>query len=553
MASTNPTLPTLSQAEADNLQGTTDVGTGTPLIQSGHSPTDTPPVKTVLTQSEFHVRALLGGGDFASATNCPGVIGGLVVKVDTLTIGAFALKYLYSGTEESFLGESSRLLNANKTNYVYLDADATLKVSESAFPSPCYRLAKVTTGATDITAIENFAAHNYDPAGTQNWYNTAAAGDVDFAGNDLNNIGTLDLAAESELTVSSGSITPTQTLHTVDTESDAASDDLDAITAAAGERRILILSAANDARTVVVKDGTGNLNLNDGDFSLDNLKKYIVLQQTSDSGWHELCRNSTAFPATLSQNIDAEGYSLLDLGALAFRTFTVAIASGDADLSGESPPMVGLAKIENEVGSSDDLDTITGGQTGQFLMITPKNAPTQTLNVIHDEVGVTGGIYLNDDSDFEMDDARDFLLLFYFNSSWHEVARSKFGPSHLAGGYIKQQVTGFISGALSAGTQKWAWLPQHAGRFNKFSCYVKTAPSGGPCIVNVLKNGAAVYASEGNAVNIADGSSSDVSDQTSPVVTWNANDRIELSVSSSSSSPNGAADLTFTLDVEIAI
>lgn len=68
----------------------------------------------------------------------------------------------------------------------------------------------------------------------------------------------LVLDAATELTIASGVVTATQGFHTLDTQSDAASDDLDTINGVeAGE--IAVFKPASDARTVVVKHGTGNI------------------------------------------------------------------------------------------------------------------------------------------------------------------------------------------------------------------------------------------------------------------------------------------------------
>lgn len=68
----------------------------------------------------------------------------------------------------------------------------------------------------------------------------------------------LILDAATELTIAGGVVTATQGFHTIDTQGDAASDDLDTISGvAAGE--VAIFKPANDARTVVVKHGTGNI------------------------------------------------------------------------------------------------------------------------------------------------------------------------------------------------------------------------------------------------------------------------------------------------------
>ncbi len=74
----------------------------------------------------------------------------------------------------------------------------------------------------------------------------------------------------------------------VDTESAAASDDLDTINGG-NTGDFIILKAASDARTVVVKDNTGNLQLN-GDFSLTDSDDTIILFWNG-AQWHEASRS----------------------------------------------------------------------------------------------------------------------------------------------------------------------------------------------------------------------------------------------------------------------
>ena len=84
-------------------------------------------------------------------------------------------------------------------------------------------------------------------------------------------------SAFSELTIATGAITVTQMYHTVDTESDAASDDLATINGGATVN-LIVLRAAADARTVVVKHNTGNIWLQGkADISLDDLEDGIML------------------------------------------------------------------------------------------------------------------------------------------------------------------------------------------------------------------------------------------------------------------------------------
>lgn len=121
----------------------------------------------------------------------------------------------------------------------------------------------------------------------------------------------------SELTISTGSITVVRSYHTVDTESDAATDDLDTIVlTGVSDGALLILSAANTGRTVVVKHGTGNILLDGGlDYSLDDTEKRIVLQR-SGSSVVEICRSTTTVPPFQSaqQTITAAGILTLAHG-----------------------------------------------------------------------------------------------------------------------------------------------------------------------------------------------------------------------------------------------
>lgn len=87
----------------------------------------------------------------------------------------------------------------------------------------------------------------------------------------------LNVGAQSELTVASGVITVTKTYHSVDTEADAATDDLDTISGGA-EGDILVIRSNNTARTVVVRSGTGNILLAGGvDVQLDDNERTLAL------------------------------------------------------------------------------------------------------------------------------------------------------------------------------------------------------------------------------------------------------------------------------------
>lgn len=101
------------------------------------------------------------------------------------------------------------------------------------------------------------------------------------------------LGSGSNLTIASGSVTPTQGFHDIDTEGAAASDDLDTIVNTGIDTgSLLLLRAVSSSRTVVLKDGTGNLALA-GNFSLTDRDDTILLVRTS-TGWSEVSRSDNA-------------------------------------------------------------------------------------------------------------------------------------------------------------------------------------------------------------------------------------------------------------------
>jgi len=98
--------------------------------------------------------------------------------------------------------------------------------------------------------------------------------------------GMLEFDAPTELTIASGVITATQNFHTVDTQSDAATDDLDTINGGT-DGFVLVLVPINDARTIVVKHNTGNIKVfGDADITLDDAHDCaILIYNSTTSKW----------------------------------------------------------------------------------------------------------------------------------------------------------------------------------------------------------------------------------------------------------------------------
>ena len=79
-----------------------------------------------------------------------------------------------------------------------------------------------------------------------------------FSVTGLNTSGSSAWTAASELTIASGTVTITQSLHRIDTEGDAAIDELDTISGSA-DGKLLAIRAEHADRTVVIKHNTGNI------------------------------------------------------------------------------------------------------------------------------------------------------------------------------------------------------------------------------------------------------------------------------------------------------
>ena len=127
----------------------------------------------------------------------------------------------------------------------------------------------------------------------------------------IKTIGKFGFSDNGELTISSGAITITGVAHTVDTESDASSDDLDTINGGS-DGELLILRAAHADRTVVVKDGTGNIETSGGgDISLSDTDQAIFLQYDAElSKWLVIAQpTASSTPASAGQKPPPYGHS----------------------------------------------------------------------------------------------------------------------------------------------------------------------------------------------------------------------------------------------------
>ena len=100
--------------------------------------------------------------------------------------------------------------------------------------------------------------------------------------------------AESTLSIASGAVTPTRSVHAIDTEGMASSDDLDTIAQAnLPDGSILWLHAADNARVPTVRHnqgGAGKVLLSDAaNLALSNTSIWLVLERTG-TAWREIGR-----------------------------------------------------------------------------------------------------------------------------------------------------------------------------------------------------------------------------------------------------------------------
>tara|TARA_R110001606_G_scaffold246370_1_gene394451 strand:- start:979 stop:3432 length:2454 start_codon:yes stop_codon:yes gene_type:complete len=219
----------------------------------------------------------------------------------------------------------------------------------------------------------------------------------------LNNIGNfLRFVEQPNVVISSGAVTVAGANAVIDTEGSASTDDLVTINGGASGD-ILVCTANNGSRVVVLKDGSGNLKL-DGDFSLSTVNDKIVLLKNSSGNWCELSRSANPNPTF--NDVQANSLNFGDSPT------DVVIASGVITASAS------FLSVDTEgSASTDDLVTINGGRAGQMLILRAANN-SRTV-VVKDN---TGNLKLT--ADFSLDNGNDALVLIYSGSNWLEVSRA---------------------------------------------------------------------------------------------------------------------------------
>lgn len=159
-----------------------------------------------------------------------------------------------------------QLISGGTVNTAFLINETQATIARNWNPSTDDSL---TLGTTSLKWADIF----FSEGGVINW----DSGDLTLTqtGNSLAIAGGLWATPSSSLTISSDAVTAVLSYHVIDTQSSGATDDLSTINGGV-DGAILRIRAANDARTVVIKDGTGNIQ-GPGDCTLDNTQDIATL------------------------------------------------------------------------------------------------------------------------------------------------------------------------------------------------------------------------------------------------------------------------------------
>jgi len=223
-------------------------------------------------------------------------------------------------------------------------------------------------------------------------------------------------------TISSGSITALGSYHTIDTQSAAASDDLDTISTT-GSGLFVMWRAEDDARTVVVKHNTGNIFIPTAlDISLDTTNRVIGTLYDSDLAKHIVLFDGTTKEYVVSLVTTAKVYSGTAVAStsgssISFTGIPAGVKKITLNLVGVSTN--GTANLIAQIGDSGGLEN-SGylGATGFVAVTTPQstnhtngvNLPAAAASTFHGSI------------EFELVNAATFTWVARINVSTSDAA-----------------------------------------------------------------------------------------------------------------------------------
>ena len=262
--------------------------------------------------------------------------------------------------------------------------DELLTFTEVGTPVNQFDISNAVTGSAPVLAAQG-GDTNIDIELTPKGSGEVTSGgvsvllaDAAVAGTGLQEFLGLNLTDSTELTIATGAVTVTQGFHTIDTQSDAASDDLDTITVAGGQGDILFIMPESGARTVVVKHGTGNINcVGNADVTLDDVHDCCMLLRYDGSSWVAFSLSDSgsglanvvedATPQ-LGADLDMNAFGLDDSNGNELLKFT------------ETASAVNELVLKNEAAGSYPGITATGGDTNVGIDFIPKGSGSVQSN-----------------------------------------------------------------------------------------------------------------------------------------------------------------------------
>ena len=182
----------------------------------------------------------------------------------------------------------------------------------------------------------------------------------------------------TELTIDAGVIEVTQNYHTVDTEADGASDNLDTITPGTGvvEAFILFLRAEHTDRSVVIKHNVGNiLCVGNADFTLDDSHDFAIL--VYDEG---LAKWIATYPGGSAVSDASDSVK----GIVELADITETSAGTDADRAVTPDGLAGSVYGETaiDIPICDAATALTTGDGKQYITIPAKLAGFNIVKVV---------------------------------------------------------------------------------------------------------------------------------------------------------------------------
>lgn len=532
----NPTLPTLTKAQGEALSDQAIAASGSRYWKFGVTHNDDPSSFARAVEMQQHLHTLIDG-----------MTQGKVVALGGRNIGVYACKYQIGGTAYTYAGDASLEAPANQANiHFYLDTAGVLFSANSAWPgTPHFKLAIVQTNASQVLSISDERFRNFQVGVANAWWTFPPQTNVDFNAKEIRNLGGLQFTRAFPA-LSGGIITPgAGVLQKIS----GAGDLFRIVPDNSNQSRLLILYS-DDAINVYDHlhpnsdawsggGGTPTIELIDSDvFTLGDGHILAVMQLTTGY-WQEVWRCGSFAEFFGLAEWGRNGLGILDIGRTSFKDTTKVIASGAIAVDRA------FHVLDTEsMGAADDLDNITGGMKGQMLILTMLNAG-RVVTVRHNGGGA-GNIRLQNSKNLTMT-IPGLLVLLHDGTHWVEWGRLPLKLSDLTqtGQVIPYPLDFFIAGTPAGSTTLQEYYCTAPFKLIRAAGRAKTAPSGGSCVLRILKNGASVHANDAAAINIANGTNHDVCDDVS--VDFAISDILAVQ----SGTVNAAADIGVTIEARI--